>query len=372
MKLTSLLSIFADEAMNNCISTAIFGQVCDNCNGSAVMQILAYVVRIMTIGVGILAVIGIMVFGIRYLTSHGNENLAIKARRHLFQVLLGLVSYIVLVLAAGWILPGNLTTTMLGGNPGTCPESTKTGISVIGGDTDPTSPSSPSTDPSSPSSGWKSGTRPRECGPGEPGDFQTMTKKGVTINNRKYSLYTNSAGRTYPQYSQGNGPWAGKPTRKGGTTIAAAGCMIASRAMMNMSYSSGKIYVPTTGGDNVVDKNINHKAGHSDCNNNSDCPFNKIKKVIDSGGSILVHITGPIGRSFCTKGYNNQCTHYFLIVDYRIKDGQPQYFALNTGDDSNKKWYGCSGTGWGKFGYRNSKYTLYYHYPKIELDCKVR
>ena len=355
--INGLLTTFADEVKEGCVSTALFGEVCDSCNGSATMQILAYVLRIMTYGVGILAVIGLLVFGVKYLTAHDNEALAQKARRHLFEVLIGIASYIVLVSITGWLLPGNLTTTMLGGNPGSCPEKTPTDISVIGGDTGGGgSGETGDTTSGDTSSGWSTGNRPRECGPGTPGDFQTLTKNGVTVNGKKYWLYTNSVGRTYPQYAQGSGPWAGKNTKRDGSgccTIARAGCMITSRAMMNMSYSSGKTYVPEPSGDNIVDKNIG-RPGSTSCKNNTDCPFTKIKSIIDQGGTVLVHITG---HGWCTTTYGGECTHWFLIVDYRLKNGQPEYFALNTGSSVSEKskWDGKGGTGWGKFGKSNIK-----------------
>ena len=57
-----------------------------------------------------------------------------------------------------------------------------------------------------------------------------------------------------------------------------------------------------------------------------------------------------------------------------VKNGQPEYFALNTGSSVSEKskWDGKGGTGWGKFGKSNSKYKLYWHVPKKKLNCKVR
>ena len=318
----TILTLFADETetKTGCVNTALFGEVCDNCNGTAVMQILASVVRIMTYGVGILAVIGLLVFGIKYITSRGDESLAIKARRHLIEVLLGLASYVAIVIGASWLLPGDLTTTMLGGNPKVCPSQTKTDITVIEKKTEDPETSTPT----EPLSGeWKTGDRPRECGPGTPGDFQTLKKNGVTVEGRSYWLYTNRTGRTYPQYAQGSGPWAGKNTKsngKGCCTIAKAGCMITSRAMMNMSYSSGKVYVPSPSGDDVVDSNIT-RPGSFTCTNHSNCDHQKIKSTIDKGGTILVHACGNWSSSSYSCMGSKRSSHWFLIVDYRVKNG---------------------------------------------------
>lgn len=357
MSLTNLFTIFANETTKNCINTVIFGEVCDNCNGSAVIQVLAYVIRAMTIGVGILAVIGIMVFGIRYLTSRGDENLALKARRHLFQVLLGLVTYIILVLAISWLLPGNLTTTMLGGSPEVCPNETSTDVDSKGTDTS-TSPTS-SSDSASASLGWKSGTRPRECGPGIPSDFQTLTKQKDEDNHNVW-VYTNSVGRTFYQYNQKDSRWGSKPHHAGKSSISSAGCAVTTYAMVSQSYSSGKRYIPTTNADG------NHSGNFTkDQNRCSGNRSQKIKCTIDQNGVVIVH------ASWGSKG-----THWFLITDYRTKNGKEEFFALNTGGTSaTSKWDGVHGTGWGTF--KDSKsYSLYYQYPNKEAadikDCKIR
>ena len=353
MNLSNSLITLAIES--NCIDTAIFGQVCDNCNGSATMQILSYVVRLMTYGVGILAVIGITVFGIKYLTSRGDQNLALKARRHLFQVLLGLVSYVILVSAASWIFPGNLTTTMLGGSPGSCPEKTNTNNGNNNTSTDSASPSGST----SASPGWKSGTRPRECGPGTPGDFQTLTKQ-KDEDKKAVWVYTNSAGRTFFQYNQSDSRWGSKPHHAGKSSISKAGCAVTTYAMASQSYSSGERYVPTTNADG------NHSSNFTkDQNRCSGNRSQKIKCTIDQSGVVVVHAT-----------WGSKGTHWFLIVDYRIKNGQEEFFALNTGGTSaTSNWDGVHGTGWGTF--KDSKnYSLYYQYPNKKAaevkDCRVR
>ena len=62
----NVISVFAEE---NCVGTALFGEVCDACNGGGINFVLMYTVEAMIIGIGILAVIGLMVFGIQYLTA---------------------------------------------------------------------------------------------------------------------------------------------------------------------------------------------------------------------------------------------------------------------------------------------------------------
>ncbi len=73
------------------------GEKClkDDGEGGSIINILKLVVDIMTIGVGILGVIGISIVGIQYLTAGGNEEKARKAKRRLFEIVIGLVAYAV-------------------------------------------------------------------------------------------------------------------------------------------------------------------------------------------------------------------------------------------------------------------------------------
>lgn len=77
----------------------------DDGNGSSVMHILELVVDIMTIGVGILGVVGISIVGVQYLTAGGNEEKTRKAKRRMFEIIIGLAAYAVLYMALKWLLP---------------------------------------------------------------------------------------------------------------------------------------------------------------------------------------------------------------------------------------------------------------------------
>lgn len=361
----SSLSILATD---NCIGTAIFGngQICDNCNGSATMQIIAYVLHAMTIGVGILAVIGIMIFGIKYLTSRGDPGQAQKARRHLFEVLIGLVAYVLLVLGASWLLPGDTTTIVLSGSPKTCPDITETVIHVVGDDEDDDPNDDGDTTEgddsiNSTTNEWKSGKRPRECGPGKPGNFQTLTYQ-KDEKGEKVWVYTNSAGRTYFQYAQSDSRWGSKQMKcyKKMSTISSCGCAKTTYAMLSESYSSGQRYIPTPNSDG------NHSSNFG--KNQKRCSGNRaqrIKCAIDNGGTVVVHASGS-GKS-----------HWFPIVDYRVKNGKTQYYVLNTnslGKAGATKWNGIYKTGWGTFN-SSYKYKLYFYYGKknaANLDCRVK
>ena len=93
-------------AKDDCVPTAILGngQVCDT-DGSSIFGLLLTIIDIMTIGVGILGVIGISITGIQYLTAGGNEEKTRKAKQRMFEIIIGLAVYAVFFLFLQWILP---------------------------------------------------------------------------------------------------------------------------------------------------------------------------------------------------------------------------------------------------------------------------
>jgi cytochrome bd-type quinol oxidase subunit 2 len=68
--------------------------------------VLKLVVTIFSIGVGILGVIGISVSGIQYLTAGGSEEKTRKAKRRIYEIVIGLALYAVFFAALTWLLPG--------------------------------------------------------------------------------------------------------------------------------------------------------------------------------------------------------------------------------------------------------------------------
>ena len=71
----------------------------------SIMCILELAVDILSIGVGILGVIGISIAGIQYLTAGGNEEKTRKAKRRLFEIVIGLAAYAVVYAFLNWLLP---------------------------------------------------------------------------------------------------------------------------------------------------------------------------------------------------------------------------------------------------------------------------
>ena len=78
----------------------------DNGGGEGIICILRLVVDILSVGVGILAVLGIVITGIQYLTSGGNEEQMRKSKRRLFEIVIGLVVYVLIYAVLAWLLPG--------------------------------------------------------------------------------------------------------------------------------------------------------------------------------------------------------------------------------------------------------------------------
>ncbi|MBR2641003.1 hypothetical protein IKD49_00885 [Candidatus Saccharibacteria bacterium] len=100
----SLLTLSTPVFADNCVDTAFFGQQCDE-NGDTIFMILNYVVDVMTIGIGVLGVIGITIVGIQYLTAGGNEEKTRKAKRRMFEIIMGLVAYVVIYALIRWLMP---------------------------------------------------------------------------------------------------------------------------------------------------------------------------------------------------------------------------------------------------------------------------
>ena len=90
------------------VPTAILGKngcSCDDGKGSSIMDVLNLVVDIMSVGVGILGVIGITLVGIQYLTAGGSEEKVKKSKRRMFEIVIGIVVYAVLYAWLKWLLP---------------------------------------------------------------------------------------------------------------------------------------------------------------------------------------------------------------------------------------------------------------------------
>ena len=93
------------------VETAILKTCGDKEGSDGITCVLNLVVDIMTIGIGILGVIGITVVGIQYLTAGGSEEKTRKAKRRMFEIIIGLVAYVLLYAFLRWLLPSFGETT---------------------------------------------------------------------------------------------------------------------------------------------------------------------------------------------------------------------------------------------------------------------
>lgn len=100
MDFTNFLQIFAASCGG--VSTALI-----NCESgtSGIGSVLRLAVNIFTVGVGVLAAIGIVVFGIQWLTAHDNEQQVVKARKRLLNIVIGLAVYVGFFAIMNFLLP---------------------------------------------------------------------------------------------------------------------------------------------------------------------------------------------------------------------------------------------------------------------------
>lgn len=88
----------------------------DNGHGEGIICIIQLVINILTIGIGVVAVIGITIAGIQYITAGGNEEQTRKAKRRIFEIVIGLAAYAVIYLILYFLLPNFAGTNVPTGN----------------------------------------------------------------------------------------------------------------------------------------------------------------------------------------------------------------------------------------------------------------
>ncbi len=78
----------------------------ENGGGEGIKCVVLLVVNILSVLVGIVGVIGIVIVGIQYLTAGGNEEQTRKAKRRLFEIVIGIALYVLIAVLLNWLLPG--------------------------------------------------------------------------------------------------------------------------------------------------------------------------------------------------------------------------------------------------------------------------
>lgn len=85
------------------VDTAILD--CEEGGTGGIHHVLLLILDIMAIGVGVLAVLGIVWVGIIYLTAGDDISRATKAKRRFFEIIIGVVCYAAIYGVTGWLLP---------------------------------------------------------------------------------------------------------------------------------------------------------------------------------------------------------------------------------------------------------------------------
>lgn len=69
-------------------------------------DILKWIVNFLLYGLGAVAVIGVVIAGIMYLTARDNEQQVAKAKKRLLEISIGLVAWAMLFTLLQWLIPG--------------------------------------------------------------------------------------------------------------------------------------------------------------------------------------------------------------------------------------------------------------------------
>ena len=88
------------------VETNLLGNMQDDGQGCGVYSILSLVIDMLSIGIAILALIGIALTGVKYLMAKGDIEQAKNAKHRLYQIIVGLVAYVLLYAGVQWLLPG--------------------------------------------------------------------------------------------------------------------------------------------------------------------------------------------------------------------------------------------------------------------------
>lgn len=140
-----MLKMFAVE---QCIDTSLFGQVCDDCHGGAIFKLLAVAIQVFTAGIMILATVSIVWAGVLYLSARDDEAQVAKAKKRILDTVIGIAAYGLMFVILNLIIPGGVTTNRISASD--CPEiviPTPSAPSDPGAPGDPGTPGSPSTPP---------------------------------------------------------------------------------------------------------------------------------------------------------------------------------------------------------------------------------
>lgn len=93
------------------VETTFFGLIKDDGKGCGVFNVLNFIIAVLTFGIGITAIIGIMICGIQYLTAKGNVGQVTKSKNRFVQIVIGIALYACLWALLNFLLPGGKLNT---------------------------------------------------------------------------------------------------------------------------------------------------------------------------------------------------------------------------------------------------------------------
>lgn len=349
--------IFAASTCD-CVDTLMFGKICSDGSGNGIFMVLALAIQILTIGIGVLATIGIVFFGIQFLTSSDDPIKVKKAKSRILNIVIGLVAYALIFSVLNFLLPN--FDPNVSGDKVVCEETEP--------DPEPTPPPAPDPiAPDEPDAPDEPISDPDErsplCGPEASGSYGALTdvkekqkKDGSTSGTSKQitKKYTTTNGRVYYVFKQANPVWANIPA--GNKVMKNYGCLRTSYATILRSF--GADVTPAdfahslSGANKLRDKYAKEIFGN--VGTASKNIADKIWSTLTSGGAAIVRV-----HAVFTDGQ-----HHMPLVDYRIKNGKKEVYIANT----TYKY-----TGWytldkvvkdGKADY------VYLFNPKITINCK--
>lgn len=73
-----------------------------------VMKLLEIVLSILVYGLGVAAVLGVVIAGILYMTARDNEQQVATAKRRLYEIVIGLIAWALMFTLLNWLIPGGL------------------------------------------------------------------------------------------------------------------------------------------------------------------------------------------------------------------------------------------------------------------------
>lgn len=71
-------------------------------------KILQFVLKFVVYGLGAAAVLGVTIAGVMYMTARDSEAQVAKAKKRLYEVVIGLVAWALMYAVLNWLIPGSL------------------------------------------------------------------------------------------------------------------------------------------------------------------------------------------------------------------------------------------------------------------------